>query len=383
MIKGPNGNGLQSALVSRRGFLAGAGAIAGGALAGSALLTACADTSGRDAGALQISNWTGYIDPRSVAVFEKQTGIGVEYSEDINDNNEWFAKNQLVLAKGDSIGRDAVVLDDWIANRLINRLKWAEPLAAGVLQNRANLLPELSNPSHDPGRRFSLPWAVGLTGIAYNRSVTKRDIRSLDDFLALDSPTAVLSEMRDTVGLMMRAEGADVTQPTAASAESAFALLEKSVADGAIDAFTGNDYVSDLATGNLGAAFAWSGDVAQITRDNPDVRFVIPESGGLIWSDNFVIPKGAEHRVNATRWIDFFYDPVNAARLTAYVQYISPVVGVADELAKMGGKAALLINDPLVVPTSGMLDSVANFGILNSSDADAMDERFALLRGAA
>ena len=189
--------------------------------------------------------------------------------------------------------------------------------------------------------------------------------------------------MRDTVGLMMRAQGADVTQPTAANAESAFALLEKSVADGAIDAFTGNDYVSDLATGNLGAAFAWSGDVAQITRDNPDVRFVIPESGGLIWSDNFVIPKGAEHRVNATRWIDFFYDPVNAARLTAYVQYISPVVGVADELAKMGGKAALLINDPLVVPTSGMLDSVANFGILNSSDADAMDERFALLRGAA
>ena len=383
MIKGPNGSGVQSALVSRRGFLAGAGAIAGGALAGSALLTACADTSGRDAGALQISNWTGYIDPRSVAVFEKQTGIGVEYSEDINDNNEWFAKNQLVLAKGDSIGRDAVVLDDWIANRLINRLKWAEPFAPGVLQNRANLLPELSNPSHDPGRRFSLPWAVGLTGIAYNRSVTKRDIRSLDDFLALDSPTAVLSEMRDTVGLMMRAQGADVTQPTAANAESAFALLEKSVADGAIDAFTGNDYVSDLATGNLGAAFAWSGDVAQITRDNPDVRFVIPESGGLIWSDNFVIPKGAEHRVNATRWIDFFYDPVNAARLTAYVQYISPVVGVADELAKMGGKAALLINDPLVVPTSGMLDSVANFGILNSSDADAMDERFALLRGAA
>lgn len=383
MIKGPNGSGVHSALVSRRGFLAGAGAIAGGALAGSALLTACADTSGRDAGALQISNWTGYIDPRSVAVFEKQTGIGVEYSEDINDNNEWFAKNQLVLAKGDSIGRDAVVLDDWIANRLINRLKWAEPLAAGVLQNRANLLPELSNPSHDPGRRFSLPWAVGLTGIAYNRSVTKRDIRSLDDFLALDSPTAVLSEMRDTVGLMMRAQGADVTQPTAANAESAFALLEKSVADGAIDAFTGNDYVSDLATGNLGAAFAWSGDVAQITRDNPNVRFVIPESGGLIWSDNFVIPKGAEHRVNATRWIDFFYDPVNAARLTAYVQYISPVVGVADELAKMGGKAALLINDPLVVPTSGMLDSVANFGILNSSDADAMDERFALLRGAA
>ena len=141
--------------------------------------------------------------------------------------------------------------------------------------------------------------------------------------------------------------------------------------------------MSDLATGNLGAAFAWSGDVAQISRDNPDVRFVLPESGGLIWSDNYLIPAGAHHRAAATEWIDFFYEPEEAARLTASVQYISPVQGVADELTKLGGAAARLVDDPLVVPTPEFLASVATFGILTDADADAMDERFSKLAGAA
>jgi len=184
------------------------------------------------------------------------------------------------------------------------------------------------------------------------------------------------------VGLVMRATGADVTRPSAAAAEPAFTELERAVADGRIDAFTGNDYVNDLATGNLAAAFAWSGDVAQITRDNPDVRFVLPESGGLIWSDNHIIPKGARRPAAATEWIDWFYDPTNAARLTAYVQYISPVQGVAEELTRLGGAAARLVDDPLVVPTPDLLAEVAAFGILSEEDADTLDARFAALAGA-
>ena len=366
----------------RRRFLLGSLAVAAGAVGGAAVLAACGG-GGPSGDALQVSNWTGYIDPRGIRRFERRTGIDVVYSEDINDNNEWFAKNQSTLAQHRWIGRDSVVLDDWIANRIINRLHWAEPLDPAHLSHRANLLPELAHPAHDPQRRFSLPWQAGLTGIAYNRSITRRDLRTVDDFLAADVPKAVLSEMRDTIGLLMRASGADVTAPSAAAAEPAFAQLERAVHDGAIDAFTGNDYVSDLATGNLGAAFAWSGDVAQISRDNPDVRFVLPESGGLIWSDNYLIPAGAHHRAAATRWIDFFYEPEEAARLTASVQYISPVQGVADELTKLGGAAARLVDDPLVVPTPEFLASVATFGILTDADADAMDERFSKLAGAA
>ena len=365
--------------VTRRRFLAGAAAVGAG-LGGATLLAACGSGNGADS--LQISNWTSYIDPGAVRRFERRTGIDVTYTEDINDNNEWFAKNRAVLAADGWIGRDAVVIDDWIANRLINRLGWVEPLRTAQLTNRANLLPELAHPAHDPERRYSLPWQVGLTGIAYNRAVTGREVRSIDEFLALDGNVAVLSEMRDTVGLMMRATGADVTNPSAATAEPAFTILERAVRDGAVDAFTGNDYVSDLANGNLAAAFAWSGDVAQITRDNPDVRFVVPESGGLIWSDNYLIPAGAHHPAQATTWIDHFYDPANAARLTAYVQYISPVQGVAEELTRLGGDAASLVDDPLVVPTPELLAEVQAFGILTDADADRMDARFAALQGA-
>ena len=365
--------------VSRRRFLAGAVALGAG-VGGAALLAGCG-AEGSD-GSLQVSNWTSYIDPGAVRRFERDTGIRVTYTEDINDNNEWFAKNRSVLANRGRIGRDSVVLDDWIANRLINRLGWAEPMRADRLTNRDNLLPELAHPAHDPERRFSLPWQVGLTGIAYNRAVTGREIRTFDEFLAVDGTTAVLTEMRDTVGLVMRATGADVTRPSAAAAEPAFEALERAVGNGRIDAFTGNDYVNDLATGNLAAAFAWSGDVAQITRDNPDVRFVLPESGGLIWSDNHLIPRGARRPGAATTWIDWFYEPANAARLTAYVQYISPVAGVADELTRLGGAAARLVEDPLVVPTPELLAGVAAFGILSDEDADTMDARFAALTGA-
>ena len=157
--------------------------------------------------------------------------------------------------------------------------------------------------------------------------------------------------MRDTVGLFMLAGGIDPTKPTYATAGPAFDALEKAVDDGKIDGFNGNEYVNDLGAGNLAAAFAWSGDVAQITLDNPDVRFAIPDSGGMLWSDNFLIPIGTDKADLASEWINFFYDPKNAAVLTAGIQYISPVAGTGDELTAMGGDAAKLVDNPLVVPT--------------------------------
>ena len=127
--------------------------------------------------------------------------------------------------------------------------------------------------------------------------------------------------------------------------------------DGKIDGFNGNEYVNDLGAGNLAAAFAWSGDVAQITLDNPDVRFAIPDSGGMLWSDNFLIPIGTDKADLATEWINFFYDPKNAAVLTAGIQYVSPVAGTGDALTAMGGDAAKLVENPLVVPTPEFLDA--------------------------
>ena len=369
--------------LSRRQFLTRTGLAVGGVAIAPSLLAACGGgSSDGNKNAVSISNWTGYMGKSDIAAFKKATGISVTYTEDINDNNEYFAKIQPNLQKGKSIGRDGFVLTDWMANRIINEVKWAQPFVASKVPNKANLLPALASPAFDPQRKFSLPWTTGMTGIAYNIAQTGKEIKTIDDFIAVSGPTSVLSEMRDTIGLFMLADGKDLATPTYESAGPSFDRLEKAISDGAITSFNGNDYVSDLGTGNLSAAIAWSGDVAQITRDNPDVRFAIPESGGRIWSDNFMIPVSSDKPDLASEWINFFYDPVNAARLTSFIQYVSPVQGTADELIKLGGDAAKLVDDPLVNPTDAMLATLSIFGSLNEAEEIRFDKRFAEIQGA-
>jgi spermidine/putrescine transport system substrate-binding protein len=368
--------------LSRRQFLTRSGLALGGVAVAPAILAACGGDGGGGANGIAISNWTSYIGKRSNAEFTAATGIDVSYTEDVNDNNEYFAKIQPNLQKGKSIGRDGFVLTDWMANRIINEVKWAQPLVAAKIPNKSNLRAALASPGFDPNRRSSLPWASGMAGIAYNTAQTKGEIRTLEEFFRAPGTKTVLSEMRDTIGLLMRADGKDITKPTYSDAQPSFDRLERAVNDGQIAGFNGNEYVNDLATGNLSAAIAWSGDVAQIARDNPDIKFAIPESGGTLWSDNFMIPVSSDKPELASRWINYFYDPVNAAKLTAFIQYISPVEGVADELARLGGDAARLVDDPLVNPSEEFLATLAIFGPLGPAEEQRFDERFAKIQGA-
>jgi spermidine/putrescine transport system substrate-binding protein len=321
---------------------------------------------------------------QSLKDFEKTTGISVDYAEDINDNNEYFTKIRPNLSKGKGTGRDSMVLTDWMASRLINQVKppWVQPLDTAKFPNQKNLIPALQNVDWDPTRKYSAPWATGMTGIAYNIKTTGKEIKSIDDFLAAPGTKTVLTEMRDTVGLFMLAGGIDATKPTYAKAGPAFDALSKAVDDGKIDGFNGNEYVNDLGAGNLGAAFAWSGDVAQITLDNPDVRFAIPDSGGMLWSDNFLIPIGTDKADLSSEWINFFYDPKNAAVLTAGIQYVSPVAGTGEALTAMGGDAAKLVENPLVVPTPEFLAQLNVFGTLDAAEEEKFDKRFSEILGA-
>ena len=353
-----------------------------------AVLAACGSSSGSKSGgggggakSVSISNWTSYINKVSKTNFSKATGIKLTYTEDINDNNEYFAKIRPNLQRDQSIDRDGFVLTDWMANRVINSVKWTQPLDLAKIPNRSNLRSALASPSFDPKRASSLPWASGAAGIAYNIATTGKEIKTVDDFLSAKGTKTVLTEMRDTVGLFMLADGKDITKPTFADAEPSFNLIESALGDGRISGANGNDYVTDLASGNLAAAISWSGDVAQIALDNPDIRFAIPESGGTLWSDNFMIPKTSDHPDLASEFINFFYDPTNAAVLTATIQYFSPVDGVADELTKLGGDAALLVDNPLVVPTDDFLATLSIFGALDDAAETKFDERFSAILG--
>ena len=378
---------LASLGMSRRRFLGRAGLTLGGLAVAPAVLAACGGSSGSSSSgsgggkSVSISNWTSYMTDQSKKDFKAATGIDLTYTEDINDNNEYFAKIRPNLSKKQSIGRDGFVLTDWMANRMINTVKWVQPLDDKALPNKANLRAPLKSPGFDPTRKFSLPWASGITGIAYNIKSTGKEIRTIDDFLSAKGTKTVLTEMRDTVGLFMNSLGISTVTPNYAAAAPAFDKLEKAVNDGTIKGFNGNEYVSDLGNGNLAAAFAWSGDVAQITKSNPDIRFAVPESGGMLWSDNFMIPYTTDKPDLASQFINFFYDPANAAVLTAGIQYISPVDGVAAELTKLGGKAAAFVDNPLVVPTDESLAGLSIFGPLDNKQEVLFDQRFAKISG--
>lgn len=352
---------------------------------GPALLQACGNGPGGAGGDgdLVISSFPLYIDadapgaPGTVSRFRQATGIRLRYIEDVNDVRQFFARIQPQLAAGRSLAQDLVVVTSWMAERLIG-LGWVEPLPLEQVPNRRNLSPSLRNPSWDPQGRFSFPWQSGIAGIAYNIKATGRDLHSVDDLFdpAFRGRVSALLEMRDTMGLLLLADGQDVTRPTWAAAQASFNRLEQARRDGQIRRFTGNDYQTDLLAGNLAACISWSGDVAQLALEQPDLRFVVPKSGGMVWADVMVMPRGASHRGAVARWLDWVYDPREAARIAAAVQYISPVEGVKGILAADPSTARLAAS-PLMFPDAAERQRLHVFGPLSEAEETRWEERFA------
>lgn len=378
--------------LNRRQFLGRGGVALGGLALGPAFLSACGDDSeSSDSGSgpatqdtknLYFANWPAYIDEETVALFEQESGITFKYTEEYNDNNEYFAKIQPLLSKDKPIDPDLIVPTFWMAGRLIN-LGWVEELPLDKVPNASNLRASLQQPTWDPTGNYSLPWQSGFAGIAYNRSVTGRDLTSISDLWdpAFKGKIGVLTEMRDTLGLIAMGEGVDISEPTAKSLQAALDILQEQVDSGQIRSFTGNDYMDDLSQGNFAACIGWSGDIAQLSKDNPDAKFAIPDSGGTLWSDTMVIPKGSDGIDAAAEFMNYCYDPVNAARIAAYVQYVSPVEGVQDELRKMGGEAAALADNALLFPTDEEAKNLKSFGPLSDEDEAALDEAFSKIQG--
>jgi spermidine/putrescine transport system substrate-binding protein len=360
-------SGVRNTGLSRRGFLRGVGAT-GAAVAGAGLLAACGSDSstdgstggsaGSDEKILNFANWPLYIDVErvngektypTIQGFEDKTGIQVSYTEPINDNEEYFAKIRPILASDGDVGVDCFVLTDWMASKLIN-LDWLEPLDKSNIPNFKNLQPKLQSPQWDPERKYSIPWQSGSTGIAYDSSLTG-EIRTISELLTnpdLKGQITVLKEMRDTMGLILLDQGADPADFTQDQWQAAIDTLTAANDSGQIRQFTGNNYAQSLAKGDIKACMAWAGDVIQLQFDNPNIKYVIPDAGGMLWSDNMLIPINAQHKANAEAWMNYYYDPEVAAKLAAWVNYISPVKGAQEVMAKTDPKLA---NNPLIFPT--------------------------------
>jgi spermidine/putrescine transport system substrate-binding protein len=339
---------------------------------------------------VNFSNWTEYIDVDesekhhpTLDQFRKRTGISVKYTEDINDNVEFFGKIKPQLAAGQDTGRDIIVLTDWLAARLI-RLGWVQKLDASNLPHAyANLSAQFRDPDWDPGRAYSYVWQGISTVIAYNKKALDGvEVKSVSDLLdnaKLKGRVGFLSEMRDSIGMTLLDMGKDPARFTADDYDAAIARLQKAVDKGQIRRFTGNDYTSDLTSGDFAACIAWAGDVVQLKADSPDIDFIIPDSGYMTSTDNMLIPNKARHKTNAERLIDFYYEPKPAAELAAYINYVSPVDGVKPELEKLDPDAA---NNPLIIPDKAMAAKSHAFRSLSSKEETAFEEKFAKLTGA-
>ncbi len=313
--------------------------------------------------------------------FAEATGIDMKYTETYNDNVEYFAKIQPVLGTGKTIDPDIFAPTSWLAGRLI-QLGWVDKLPLDMVPNAVNLRADLQKPTWDPTGEYSLPWQTGFAGIAYNIDVTGRELTSTADLFdpEFSGKIGMLTEMRDTMGLLMLADGVDIsTVTTFDEAAPSFERLEKAKNDGQIRRFTGNDYMNDLSTGNFAACVGWSGDVVQLSRDNPAIRFIIPEEGGTAWADTMVMPAGAVNRDAAAKWMDFVYDPVQAAQITAWVQYLSPVAGVRDELVKIDPELA---DNPLLFPDDATIARTHTFANLAEDVEAEYDAAFSAITGA-
>ncbi|MEU3531053.1 MULTISPECIES: ABC transporter substrate-binding protein [Streptomyces] len=390
------------AALTRRSLLR---ASAGGALAigGLGTLSACgipaatknqggvsADDHSATEKVVNFSNWPEYIDVDdsgkhhpTLDAFAKRTGIQVKYTEDINDNDEFFGKIQPELAAGQDTGRDLIVLTDWLAARMI-RLGYVQKLDAANLPHAfANLSDQFRDPDWDPGRAYSYPWQGISTVIAFNKKALDGvEVKSVSDLLdnpKLKGRVSFLTEMRDTIGMTLLDLGKDPAKVTADDYDAAIARLQKAVDKGQIRRFTGNDYTSDLAKGDIAACVAWGGDIVQLQADNPDVGYLIPDSGYMTSTDNLLVPNKARHKTNAERLIDYYFEPEPAAELAAYVNYVSPVEGVVPYLAKIDKSAA---SNPLIVPDKAMQAKSHPFRALTQKEETAYQQKFSKLTGA-
>jgi spermidine/putrescine transport system substrate-binding protein len=377
---------LRQALTRRR-FLTSSALAASGLALGGNLLAACGGKEGGEAaaggggggagsagGAVRISNWPLYIDPKTVPDFEKATGIKVEYNEDVNDNNEFFAKIDEPLKRNQSIDRDIVVLTDWMIGRLIT-LGYAAPLDDSKFPNKANLVDNLREVSFDPGRKYSVPWVSGMAGLGYNPKKTGRELTSINDIFdpKFKGQVTMLTEMRDTLGLVMLALGKDPSNATKADAQAACARIKKARESGQIRKFTGNDYAEDLAAGNIAIAFAWSGDIQGLSADNPDLRWVAPKEGAMLYSDNMLIPKTSDRQAQALAFMNYVYEPAHSAQIIAEAPYISPVKGTGEALARI---APDLAKSPLVVPPDDLRARLRVFKALSEAEDTEFNRLF-------
>jgi spermidine/putrescine transport system substrate-binding protein len=326
------------------------------------------------------SNWPLYIDEKTLKTFDQRYHVKVKYVEEINDNFEFFGKVRQQLAQGEDIGRDIVTLTDYMAARWI-RDGYCEPLDKRNIPNIKNLVSNLQSINYDPDRTYTLPWQSGGIGIGYNPKKTGRRLESVNDLFdpAFKGRVTMLAEPYDSACLVLLGMGVDASKAKIDEILKAIAKIKVAKDAGQIRRFTGNDYTTDLAKGNVWVAVAYSGDLVQLQADNPDLEFVYPKEGSMLFTDNMLMPKHAAHPYGAEVLMNYYYEPEVAAKVAAYVNYITPVNGAREILEKTDPDLA---SNPLIFPPEDVRKRLYAYPALSPADERTMQSAMADVTGA-
>jgi spermidine/putrescine transport system substrate-binding protein len=390
-----------SALAGTAAFLAACGTPpAGSAVASSSAAAsqapspsvgASAGATPATSGTLRFANWIGYIDVSedetthpTLDKFQSETGITVNYQEAVDDNETFFTSDlQAPLDAGLPTEWDLVVVTDWMVARLA-RLGWLETIDTSLTPNFvANLAENYKGRSFDPDTNLAAPWQSGMTGLGFDQNKTG----PLDSIEVLfgdqyKGQLTFLSEMRDTIGLSAIRLGSKPEDLTQEQFDAALAEVDKAIKAGIVRQVTGNSYVEDMAGGSVILAMAWSGDVLTLLvpeqKPEQDFQWALPKEGGMLWTDNMVIPKGTPNKAQAERWIDFYYEPANAAVIEAYVNYVCPVVGAQEIMLETDAELA---NNPLIFPPEDYVARLHQFRATTAEEETAWSEAFSKAMG--
>ncbi len=379
---------------SRRSFLGGGAAAIAAAALGPSLLSACSsdnktpagtastvvpDDGTPAAGLLRVSNWPNYMPAGFVDAFQHATGLQVQYREDFNDNEVWFSKYKADLAAHRDIGADLVVPTEFMALRLMD-LGWLNQINRERVPNLANLRADLINSPADPGRTHIAPYLTGMVGLAYNKAATKRPITSVSDLWdpAFRGRVTMLADMQDGVGMVMQSQGNSPANPSTATVQQAVDAIRAQKDNGQIRRFTGNDYLDDLASGNVVVAQAYSGDIAGLGGDNPNLEFIIPDTGGMWYTDTMVIPYTTANQKAAEVWINYIYDRDNYAKIIEMNPSVPVLSDMTGALDKVDPK---LSANPLINPSQQVRDRLVSWAALTDEQTQEYNTAYAAVTG--
>lgn len=302
---------------------------------------------------VNFANWPLYIDPghQTLKDFTAASGITVSYAEVIQENDSWYNEISPILRKGETIGYDIMVITDGFQFSELVTAGDLIPLDQKLMPNFYRYArPRFKNRSFDPGNTYSMPWAGGATGIAWNPNFIHKDVTSINELWnpAYKGRVGMMTDILDTGNFGMIKAGIDPETSGPGGWRKAAQALAQQRDAGLVRGYYDQEYIDALTKGDTWISMAWSGDIFfQNLSSGTDLRFVIPHEGGNMWTDNMMIPRGAQNPVNAMMLMDWYYRPEVAAMLTEAINYIPPVPRaqpiIAADAAKASGSEKTLL----------------------------------------